>query len=252
MNILLNLTTTDFKLKYNRNILGFFWSLIKPLLLLATLYIVFHVLMNIQVAHYELFLLLGIILWNFFVEATNYSMSAMTRGQNLIKKTKFDKKLLVLSSNASATITLILNLIVFFIFMAFAGVGLSWTMILFPIALVELIILTLGISFVLSTLYVRFRDLQHIWEVLTQIGFWITPIIYPVSIIPEGFLKYYILNPMARIIEDSRQALILQIMPNISLGYAKHVWITLIICFGILTIGLWLFERKSGRFAEEV
>jgi len=252
LRIIKDFTLTDFKLKYNRSILGFFWSLLKPLLMLATLYLVFHLLMRLDVAHYELFLLLGIILWGFFTEATTNSMGSLIRNTSLVRKTRFNKKLIIISTNLSSLITLLLNLVIFFGFIIIFKAGFSWHLILFAILLLELFVFTLGISFILSALYVRFRDISHIWEVLVQIGFWITPIIYPISLIPKKFHDFYILNPLARIIEDSRNAIIFHKLPPIDFSYLKHVGITLIIIIGTLIIGLIIFKIKSRKFAEQI
>lgn len=252
LRVIKDLTITDFKLKYNRSILGFFWSLLKPLLMLATLYIVFHLLIKFDIPHYELFLLLGIILWGFFTEATINSMSSLVRNTGLIKKTRFNKKLIIISTNLSSLITLILNLIIFFVFIIIFKAGFSWHLILFALLLAELFVFTLGVSFIISSFYVRYRDVGHIWDVLMQIGFWVTPIIYPIALIPQKFHDFYILNPLARIIEDSRNALIFHKLPPLDISYLKHVAITLIIAIGALIIGLIVFKIKSKRFAEQV
>lgn len=250
--IIKDLTLTDFKLKYNRSILGFFWSLLKPLLMLVTLYLVFHFLIKLKVPHYELFLLLGIILWGFFTEATTSSMTALIRNTGLIRKTKFNKKLIIISTNISSLITLFLNLIIFFVFIIIFRAGFSWHLVLFAVLLAELFVFTIGVSFILSSLYVRFRDLGHIWEVLMQVGFWVTPIIYPITLVPVQLQKWYILNPLARIIEDSRNSLIFHKLPPLDFSYLKHISITLLICIGALIIGLIIFKRKSRKFAEQI
>jgi ABC-type polysaccharide/polyol phosphate export permease len=250
--IVKDLAVADFKLKYNRSILGFFWSLLKPLLMLATLYVIFHMVIRLDVPHYELFLLLGIILWGFLIEATGSSMSSLIRSSNLIKKTFFDKRLIVLSTTISAFISLMLNLIVFVLFLMIFQVWFSWHIALFILLLAELFIFTLGMSYLLSSLYVRFRDITHIWDVLSQIGFWVTPIIYPLTVIPEHLRKYYILNPLARIIEDSRNLLVFHTLPPIDFSYAKHVFITLAICLCTYFVGAYVFNRMSKRFAEQL
>lgn len=252
LRIVKDLTLTDFKLKYNRSVLGFFWSLLKPLLMLATLYVVFHHLIKLDVPHYELFLLLGIILWSFFTEATSNSMGVLIRNTSMIRKTAFDKKLLIISTNLSALISLLLNLAVFFIFVIIFRAGFSWHILLFVLLIIELFVFTLGVSFLLSAFYIRFRDLSHIWEVLVQVGFWVTPIIYPVSLIPNQFHNIYILNPLARIIEDSRNAIIFHKLPIIDISYLKHISITLFICLAAIIIGWIVFNIKSKRFAEQV
>jgi len=252
LRIVKDLTIVDFKLKYNRSVLGFFWSLLKPLLMLATLYIVFHHLIKLDVPHYELFLLIGIILWGFFTEATSYSMSALNRNTNLIRKTNLNKRLIIISTNISAFISLMLNLIIFFFFVIIFEAGFSWHLVLFAVLLAELFLFALGMSFILSALYPRFRDLSHIWDVLMQVGFWVTPIIYPISFIPKQFHNWYILNPLARIIEDSRNALIFHKLPPVDFSYLKHVSITFIICVGALIIGVIIFSKKSKKFAEQI
>ncbi len=252
LRIIKDLTLTDFKLKYNRSILGFFWSLLKPLLMLATLYVVFHLLISLDVPHYELFLLLGIILWGFFTEATLNSMSALTRNTSLIRKTRFNKKLIIVSANLSSLISLFLNLIIFFVFVIIFEVGFSWHIVLFFVLLIELFVFTLGVSFIISAFYVRYRDIGHIWDILMQIGFWVTPIIYPISLVPQKFHNFYILNPLARIIEDSRNALIFHGIPVLDFGYLKHVLITLVITVGALVIGIIIFNNRSKKFAEQI
>lgn len=252
LRIIKDLTITDFKLKYNRSVLGFFWSLLKPLLMLATLYVVFHQLIKLDVPHYELFLLLGIILWSFFTEATTNSMGALIRNTSLIRKTAFDKKLLIISTNLSALISLLLNLAVFFIFVLIFSAGFSWHIILFLFLIIELFVFTLGVSLLLSAFYIRFRDLSHIWDVLVQVGFWITPIIYPVSLIPKQYHNIYILNPLARIIEDSRNDIIFHKLPLMDISYLKHITITIFICLAAIIIGWIVFKAKSKRFAEQV
>src|SRR3989344_5067537 len=123
---------SDFKLKYKRSVLGYFWSLIKPLLMLATLYIVFSVFINLEIQNYPIFLLLGIILWNFFAEATSSSMSSVLAKANLIKKVSFSKSTVILASCLSAFLTLLINIAVFILFMVIFKISFSCTALLFP------------------------------------------------------------------------------------------------------------------------
>jgi len=176
----------------------------------------------------------------------------LNRNISLIRKTNFNKKLIIISTNISAFVSLILNLVIFFFFIIIFEAGFSWHLVLFALLLAELFIFSLGMSFFLSALYPRFRDLSHIWDVLMQVGFWVTPIIYPVSLIPKQFHNWYILNPLARIIEDSRNALIFHKLPPVDFSYLKHVSITFIICVGALIIGVIIFSKKSKKFAEQI
>jgi lipopolysaccharide transport system permease protein len=245
--IIRELAWSDFKLKYNRSVLGFLWSFIKPLLMLLTLYIVFHVLFKWNIPHYELFLLLGIILWNFFSEATSNGMNSIISKQSLIKKIFFRRRILVLSSCLTDTFSLVLNLLVFLIFMLIFKMSFSEYNLIFLLYLAELFILTLGISYGLSALYVKYRDMKHIWDVLLQIGFWITPIVYTVNTFPQKYVNLIMLNPLARIINDSRDAFLFHYIPSL-----KHIILTIALCLVIYFIGFWIFKKISPYFAEKV
>jgi len=248
LNILRELTVTDFKLKYSRSALGFAWSLLKPFLMLATLYIVFHILLKLDVAYYELFLLLGIVLWGFFSEATTFSMNNFLAKGGMIKKLHFPVSVIVVSSCLNAFISLLLNLAVFFIFLLIVGISITWHILFFALILAEFFILSLGFAYGLTAFFVRFRDLSHIWEVLLQVGFWVSPIIYPVASVPPKYISLYMLNPVARVINDSRNALIYHgPLPSL-----LHITISLILCASVYFFGLLIFRRMSPKFAEEI
>jgi len=246
-NLIKELTWADFKLKYSRSVLGFFWSLLRPLLMLGTLYLVFSVFFRLNIPYYQLFLLLGLVLWGFFVDSTILGMKSLVTKANLIKKTYFPRKVIVLSSNLTCLITLILNLVVFSLFLLIFKRTIGLALLIFPILLIELFILSLGLSYLLSALYVKYRDMDHMWEVLLQIGFWITPIVYPLSFVPEKILKFYMLNPLARIINDSRDAIIYNTLPSV-----QHLFITLIICLIFYIIGIIIFKKRTPKFTEEL
>lgn len=247
LNLLWELTISDFKLKYSDTILGFFWSLINPLLMLLTLFIVFSILIDLGIPHYQLFLLLGIVIWNFFSESTTNSMISVLSKRELIKKVYFPRVIIVLASCFTSLISFILNLGMFFIFMLVFKVRLGWSALAFTILLLELFLLVVGLSLALSALYVRYRDMLYVWQALLQVGFWISPIIYSVWMIPEVYAKWYMLNPIARIINDSRDAIIFHYVPSM-----WHMSITLIICVVIFVAGYSIFDRMSPYFAEEL
>lgn len=245
------LAISDFKVKYKNSVIGYLWSLLVPLLMLVTLYVVFSIIMDLEVEHYQLFLLLGILLWNFFSDATNESMSSLRSKENLLKKVNFSKRIIILSSCLTSLFTLGLNMVVFLVFMAIFGVGISWAALMFLFYLFNLVLLVLGFSFGLSALNMKYRDVSHIWEILLIIGFWITPIIYPITKVNPVYVKYYLLNPLARIIDGSREALIFHHVPALSFGAIKHFAITFFMCLGIFIVGYAIFKRRAPRFAEE-
>jgi lipopolysaccharide transport system permease protein len=241
------LAWTDFKLKYNRSVLGFVWSLLKPLLMLTTLYIVFSLLINLKIEHYVLFLLLSIIIWNFFAEATNGGLKSLAAKANLIKKSVFQKKVIVISSCLSSLLSLLMNIVVFCIFALVFKLKISIHALIFPFLIIILFILVLGISYALSVLYVLYKDIDHVWDVVLQVSFWITPVVYSLSIIPEKYVKWYILNPLARIINDSRDAIIFNSLPSV-----KHVMITVLVCVIIFFIGKLIFNKLAPKVGEAI
>lgn len=247
LRILRELIKAEFKLRYQHSYLGYVWTLIKPLLLFGVIYIVFSVFMPSPVPQYSAYLLLGIVLWNFFAEATLMGMSTFLAKRDLVTKIYFPRSILVFASTISNFITLLLNLLVVLIFLSFAGLIPGLEAIFFIIYLLELYAVATGVTFLLASLYVHFRDLQHIWEVLLQIGFWLTPIIYPVAIIPQQYQRLVFLNPLARIIEYSRDLFIHHHVPDL--------WLNLVL-FGMTLVifgaGYGIFRALSPRIAEKI
>jgi len=241
------LAWTDFKLRYKGSTLGFFWSFLKPLIMLLTLYVVFVLVIKSSVNNYLLFLLLGIILWNYFVESTVISMNNILSKRGIIRSVYFPREVLVISSNLNAGLTLSFNILIFFLIFFITGLSLGWNSLLFLVILLLLFVLSLGTSYILSALYVKYRDIFHIWEIMTQTGFWITPIIYSASVIPGKYFTLYFLNPMARIITYSRD--ILLDGKYISM---IDILITFILCASIYIVGYYLYKHMSRSFAEEL
>lgn len=246
-NIIIKVSLVDFKLKYSSSILGFFWSLLNPLLMLTTLYVVFSILIKNNIEHYSLFLLLGIILWNFFAECTLSGMSSVLSKASLISKIYFKREILVLAACLTSFYSLMLNLIIFGIFMMIFGVNFNLSN-LYAIPIIALLfLLSIGTSFILSSFYTKFRDLNYIWQFILQIGFFLTPIIYSIEIIPAKYLRIYNLNPMGIIMTESRKSLIYHLAPNF------NSWIILsIIAVMFVTLGHIIFKKKSQYFVEEL
>jgi len=247
INLIKKISFVDFKLRFNSSVLGFFWSLLNPLLMLTVLYVVFSLLMKSPIEHYQLILLLGIISWNFFSVCTMNGMTSILNKASLINKAYFKKEILVIASCLTSFYSFLLNLIIFVFIMLISGVNFHLTNLYFIIPLLLIFCLSLGISFGLSAFYVKFRDLNQIWTVLLQAGFFLAPIIYPISLIPEKYLKFYMLNPLSRIITESRDSLIFHSFPTF-LIFLK----TLIICISILLIGYILFKIREPYMAEEL
>lgn len=247
LRILKEIAISDFKVRYQNSILGYFWTLIKPLLLFAVLYVVFSVFMRFPVENYQLYLLLGVIIWNFFAEATSIALRAFETKQALITKVYFPRIIIVIASTLTSFLTFLLNMIVFFVFLYLSDINFSFNFFFFIIYIFELYFIILSVSLVLSVLYIKFRDISHIWDVLLQIGFWLTPIIYPVFLIPENYHRFIYLNPMARVIEYSRAIFIKSHIPAADLNIVLLIMMTVMILFGII-----IFRRLNQTIPENI
>jgi ABC-2 type transport system permease protein len=211
--ILSEMIRADFKLRYQGSVLGYVWSLLRPLMLSFILYIVFAKFLGVKgdIRHYVSYLLLGIMCWTFFMEVTTGAVSAVVAKGDLIRKIWIPRYLTVLSSSASAIINFGLNMVVLIGIMLLTGVEINVKYIVFvPLLLVQLYMFGLGIAFFLSAAYVKYRDISFIWELSAQMLFYLTPIIYPMSLVLEKYEvgKYLLLNPAAQIIQDLRYILV--------------------------------------------
>jgi len=249
------MVSTDFKVRYQNSVLGYMWSLLKPLFLFAILYVVFTYIIPLGkgVEHYPVYLLTGVILWNFFTEATAQGTISVVMRGDLIRKISIPRYLVVIASALSALINLGLSLIVILIFALLSGILPSFSWLLLIPLIVELFVFALGISFFLSALFVKFRDVSYIWEIVMQAGFYATPIIYPLINVPAYLHKWFFLNPMAQIIQDARYFLVtktsITVWSTIDSALALIPFVVVIMA---LIIGGVYFKRHSKYFAEDI
>lgn len=248
---------TDFKIRYQGSVLGYAWSLLRPLLMFSILYVVFANFIKIGkgIPHYPIFLLLGIVIWNFFNEMTVQSMTSIVGRGDLIRKIRIPRWIIVFSSSVSAVISLGLNSLVIIAAMILNHVPFMTTWVFVPLIMLEVYIFSLGLSLFLSAAYVKYRDVNYIWEVILQAGFYLTPIIYPLSLITNiKFQKLIMLNPMAQAIQDARWSMISH--SNITtwslFENIIYALIPIIIVVLTLIIGLAYFRSESKYFAENL
>lgn len=256
--LLKELVATDFKLRYQGSILGYAWSILKPLFLFAILYLVFDKFLGLgrTIEHFPVYLLIGVVLWNFFAEATNLGLQSIINRGDLIRKINFPKYIIVISGTISSLINLAINLAVVCIFAVINGVEFSWTMFLVIPLVIELYIFALAIAFLLSALNVKFRDTSYLWEIFMQAAFYATPILYPLQMVfsqwPEA-AKILMLNPVAQVIQDIREVFVTT--DTLTIWDLIHDW-KVVIPFAIilttLIVGSIYFKRKSKYFAEEI
>jgi ABC-2 type transport system permease protein len=258
--LLRELVVTDFKLRYQGSILGYLWSLLKPLFMFAILYVVFGNFLRVgdSVEHFSVYLLLGIVFWTFFTEATNQGLSSIVERGELIRKINFPKYIIVISGTLSALINLSLNLVIIAIFFVANGVEIKPSMLLFPIYIVELYVFALSLAFFLSAAFVKYRDISHIWEVILLGSFYATPILYPVGFVMkeagDTVAMILLLNPVAQIIQDARHALVTDQSVRLSDLTANPFiqLIPLVIVIGFALFASYYFKKNAGYFSENV
>lgn len=257
--LLKELVKTEFKLRYQGSVLGYVWSLLRPLFLFVILYFVFVHFLKVgnAVPHWPVSMLFGIVLWNFFAEVTNNGVTSIVNRGDVIRKINFPKYVIVLSSSISAFINLLINLVVIGIFMAINGVVLTWSALLAPLFIIELFIFAIGIAFLLSTLFVKLRDINYIWEIVMQALFYGSAVIYPLSMvvaISPLYAKLFLINPVAQCIQEARSALVGT--QNITMtSLTDNIWLILLpyaVVAATFILGAWLFKKKSPYFAEDV
>ena len=257
--LLRQLVVTDFKLRYQGSALGYLWALVRPMALFAILLIVFGFFLKIgsDIPHYPIYLLLGIVLWSFFLEATNNGLQSIVNRGDLIRKLSFPRYIIVISGTISALINLGISLAVVLLFLVFSGVELRPIAILFPFLILELYIFALALAFFLSALYVKYRDISYMWELLLQAAFYATPILYPMDKVIEKspvIAKVMLLNPVAQIIQDARYVFVSS--QTITLGNLFHFWLYIlipaVIVFVTIAAAAYYFRKSSKYFAENV
>jgi ABC-2 type transport system permease protein len=253
------MSVTEFKRVYFGTVLGYLWSLIRPLMLFGVLLFVFTKVFKIgseQVEHYPVLLLLGIVLFTFFQEATTNSVTSVMAQEGVVRKTQFPRLVIPLATVLTAAFNLGLNLVVVFAFVFAFGVDPTWTWLLFPLAVAVLFVFTAALSMALSVLYVRFRDVAIIWLVGAQVLFYATPILYPITAFDnETYEHILMVNPLAVIFEQVRVWILAE--PDApsaveAAGGVAGLLPAIAIFLGTCLFSVWIFNRDAPRIAEEL
>lgn len=253
------LSVTEFRRTYFGTVFGYLWSLVRPLMLFAVLLFVFTQVFRIgaQLDNYPVLLLLGIVLFTFFQEATTNAVTSVAAQEGVVRKTQFPRLVIPLSTVLTAAFNFGLNLVVVFVFILAWGVDPTWTWLLFPVAMFFLFVLTTAVSMLLSVLYVRFRDVAIIWTVLAQMLFYATPILYPLGkfgLEKPSIEQALMINPLAVIFEQVRVWVLEPDAPTAAeaAGGAVHLLPAIAIFLAICVLSVWTFSREAPRIAEEL
>lgn len=196
MPLMKELVSRDLKVKYRRSILGYVWSLLNPLLMMTVMTLVFSFMFRFDIANYPLYLICGQTLWTFFNESTNMAMYSVLGNGALLKKVYIPKYIFPISRVLSSFVTMSFSLVAIIIVMVVTGVEIRWWLLLFPVPLLLLLIFSMGVGMILSALSVYFRDITHLYSVITLAWMYLTPIFYPLEAAPLDVQRLICFNPM--------------------------------------------------------
>jgi ABC-2 type transport system permease protein len=250
------LTTTEFKLRYFGSVLGYLWTVLRPLMLFGVLYVVFtHVVrFGDGVDHYAVVLLAAIVVFNFFSEATSGGLGSFVARENLLRKVYFPRAAVPISVTLTAAANLVLGVLVVLGFALIDGVTPTATWLLFLGSVLAVVALATAVSLLLAVLYVRYRDVQPIWEVLLQLLFWGSPIIYPIESVPDSVRELMMLSPLAVAIQQGRHWLVESSTDSAgeAIGGSVRLLAPLAIFVAIVLLSWWAYRRAEPRMAEDL
>lgn len=247
LDVVTVLAQKDFKIRYRNSVLGFLWSLLNPLAYMVILTLVFSLLLAVNIPNFPAWLLIGLLVWRFFQVSTNQSLFAIAGNISLVNKMYIPRYLIVLSGNLANFLGAGLEFVALLPLLVLLGVNLTLYALLLPVILVLEFFLVFGISLLLSSLSLKYRDFNQLWDITLQLGFFLSPIVYDANLIPAPYRLIYSLNPMTALIESTRSILIGQSLPSVfdSTVVLSSVGI-------LLLIGYLVFRRLERRFAEEL
>ena len=256
LDLLYLISITEFKRTYFGTVLGYLWSLARPLMLFGVLLAVFTQVFRIgsQVPHYPVLLLLNVVLFGFFQEATGTAVGSIVGQESVVRKTQFPRLVIPLAVVLTSFFNVALNLVVVFVFMLAFGVAPMWTWLLFPVVLVLLVAITVAVSMIVASLYPRFRDMAIIWTVLSTVLFYGTPILYPIEAVPDTLRHIILLNPLTPVFELARLWMIDPGAPTLAEAADGVVRLLapIVLYVGTCVLAVWIFNREAPRIAEEL
>ncbi len=255
-SLTLTLAVMDFKQRYYGNALGYFWTLAKPLLLFGVLYVAFTKILKFGagIPDYPAMIITGLVLYNYFAETTGQSLSSLVAFESLVRKVPVPLLVVPMAIALRSFFNLCLNLIAVFIFYALSQVEVTWAWLEFPFLLGALLVFATATGALLANLYVPFRDMGAIWEIVLQVMFWASAIIYPIEAVPENLRHLIMINPLAVIIVQTRHAMIDPSAPSAIQAMADPAMIAIPIAIVLATLAaaVLLYRRITPRIAEQL
>ncbi len=239
------LVKKDFKIRYRNSALGFVWSLLNPLSTMVILTVVFSLLLRSDIKNFPIFLLAALLPWRFFQIGTMQATGSIVGNPSLIKKIYLPRHILVLANNLASFVSFLMEFASLVPIMIVLGMNVTPYALLLPLVMIIEFIMVLGISLSLAALNVFYRDFYQIWEIVLQLGFFLSPVFYDPNIIPERYRFYYSLNPVTRIVDSTRKILFYDVPPT-----AFDLAVPLLIGLMLFAIGCIIFRRLEPKFAE--
>lgn len=245
--MIFSLVRKDLRTRYKGSVLGFLWTFLNPLLQLIVYSIAFAYIMRVNLPNYYIFMFVGLLPWMFFCTCVQGGAISVILNADLLKKIYFPRIVLPIATVSAAFLNMLFSMVIMFAALFISGIGVSEYIIYYPFYLVLLYCLGLGLSFIFSACNVYFRDLEHILGILTMSMFYVTPVIYPLDMVPDNFLPYFKLNPMAFIVCGFQDIFYYKRAPEIES-------ILSIVAFSlfILMAGYIIFQKLQKRFVEEL
>lgn len=241
--LLIELVTRDIKVKYKRSILGLLWTLLNPLLTMVVLTIVFSNLFRFDIENFPVYLITGQVMFTFFSEATNMSMNSIMDNAQLIKKVYIPKYMFPVSKTLSSFVNLLFSLVAVIVIAIYMKIDFNIAVIFIPLALLYMLIFTMGVGLIVSSVNVFFRDTQHLYGVFLTVWMYLTPIFYPANIIPEQFKILIEINPLFYIIQYFRACILYGVVPTF-----EHNIICISVSICTFVIGLYTFYKNQDKF----
>jgi ABC-2 type transport system permease protein len=252
----LTLATTDFKLRFYGSVLGYAWTLVRPFAFFGVIWLVFAEIVNAGagVKNYPAYILMAIVLFQFFGGVVAASLTCLVDRQSLLRKIRFPRLVIPLSVTLASLLDLAGTLVAVFIFLFLLGVWPDWGWLELIPLLGLLMLFSTGLGLLLSVLFVRFRDMKPIWDVASQMLFYASPILYVATMVPDDYQRYYLINPLATIFTQMRHAVVDPTAPSAAdiMGGGVYLLIPLAIILGTAVVGAWAFVREAPRVAENL
>lgn len=241
--LIFELVSRDIKVKYKKSILGLLWTLLNPLLTMIVLTIVFSNLFRFDIENFPVYLITGQVMFNFFSEATNMAMMSINDNAQLIKKVYIPKYIFPISKSLSSFVNLVFSLIAVLFLIIYMKIHVTDSIFFSVLSLIYILIFAMGIGLILSTLNTFFRDIQHLYSIVLTAWMYLTPIFYPVNIIPEQYKWLVDINPLFYMISHFRDSVLYGINPNIELNL-----ICMLTSVCTFLAGLFIFYKSQDKF----